>query len=213
MKTKLVFLAIIAFLFSTFCMAITPNVTLIAPAGTTLYNIYPTLNCTASANVTFITFYANYSGSWTTVSNASPALANQTWFTTQVTNGNYTWNCYACNVTACAFAPANATFEVRAPSGIAEVTNLIPLLVTAVFLLTLSLWRNNPILSLLGAFTFIVTGMAIFQVGGVTQTFAQNSVNTFNSGSYFGFGILLLGFGIYLALLTALKFRGLRGGD
>ncbi|MEM4648054.1 MAG: hypothetical protein QXO12_01960 [Candidatus Pacearchaeota archaeon] len=95
-----------------------PNVTLVSPSNgsvTTSNAINFTCNATDDLQLSNITFYWNYSGSWQ--ANGTVAVSgtsNSTTFQrTGLNNGAILWNCYACdNESACSFAPTNWTVTI-----------------------------------------------------------------------------------------------------
>ncbi|MEM4702895.1 MAG: LamG-like jellyroll fold domain-containing protein [Candidatus Pacearchaeota archaeon] len=104
-----------------------PSVTLNSPPdGSTDTDGNITFNCTASddINLTNVTLYGNFSGSWTSNgTNSSPENNTPVLFDRTLENGTYVWNCYACdNASQCAFASANRTLHVSIGGG--EYTNI-----------------------------------------------------------------------------------------
>lgn len=102
----------------TYTQVIYPNVTLVSPnsgniSSTSLVNF--TCNATTPSGLSNITFYWNYSGSFIANGTATvTGTGNQTTFNRTVSNdGNYTWNCYACDTSNnCTFNSTNRTFTV-----------------------------------------------------------------------------------------------------
>ncbi|MEM5798346.1 MAG: hypothetical protein QXG26_03025, partial [Candidatus Aenigmatarchaeota archaeon] len=96
-----------------------PNVTLVSPPDgnvTTSNAVNFTCNATDDLQLSSITFYWNYSGSWQANGTVSVSgTSNQTTFErTNLSNGAILWNCQACdNESACSFAPANWTVTVN----------------------------------------------------------------------------------------------------
>ncbi|MEM2873973.1 MAG: PGF-pre-PGF domain-containing protein [Candidatus Nanoarchaeia archaeon] len=96
-----------------------PNVTLVSPSNgsvTTSNTVNFTCNATNDLQLSNITFYWNYTGTWQSNGTISASgTSNQTTFQrTNLSNGAILWNCYACdNESACAFAPSNWTVTVN----------------------------------------------------------------------------------------------------
>lgn len=73
------------------------------------------LNCTSydDFNVTNMSLYGNWSGWHANQSNSSPYNNSYTNFSSNLSEGIYVWNCYACdNSSNCAFASSNRTFSI-----------------------------------------------------------------------------------------------------
>jgi len=72
-------------------------------------------NCSASDNVNLVnvTLYGSWSGWHANQTNSGPINNTSTIFSKTIPEGNYVWNCYACdNETKCAFAFSNRTLKV-----------------------------------------------------------------------------------------------------
>ncbi len=82
--------------------------------GSNLSNI--TFNCTATddVNLTDVTLYGDWTGSWTAnETNSTPINNYPTTFTKTISGGTYLWNCLACdNASQCSFATSNNTFTI-----------------------------------------------------------------------------------------------------
>ena len=104
------------------------SVTLNAPVdGYNSSSTTITFNCTATDDVKIenVTLYGNWAGSWAANETNSSSGLNNTpvIFTKTITDGNYKWNCYACdNSSNCAFAASNKTFTIDTtePSGLTD---------------------------------------------------------------------------------------------
>ncbi|MEM7815005.1 MAG: hypothetical protein QXF55_01535, partial [Candidatus Aenigmatarchaeota archaeon] len=109
----------IDYMYANITYALKPNVTLVSPSNgnvTSTKDVNFTCNATDDLQLSNITFYWNYSGSWQANGTVSVSgTANQTTFQrTDLSNGAVLWNCYACdNESACAFAPSNWTVTVN----------------------------------------------------------------------------------------------------
>jgi PGF-pre-PGF domain-containing protein len=96
-----------------------PTTILVSPPNgnvTTIKDVNFTCNATNDLQLSNITFYWNYSGSWQ--ANGTVVISgtsNQTTFErTNLSNGAILWNCYACdNASQCSFASANWTVTVN----------------------------------------------------------------------------------------------------
>jgi|GEM_PF-4932192 len=96
-----------------------PTVNLTGPANgntTTLDTVNFTCNATDDKQLSNITLYWNYGGTWAASTGINiSGTANQTNFTkTSLNNGAILWNCKACdNVSQCSYATANWTVTVN----------------------------------------------------------------------------------------------------
>ena len=107
-----------------------PTVTLNLPSNNNITNqTNINFNCTAydNINLTNVTLYGNFSGSWTSNgTNSSPINNSYVNFSRTVVQGYYIWNCRACdNESNCAFASSNRilTVDTTAPTYSSNSTN------------------------------------------------------------------------------------------
>ncbi|MFH8093175.1 MAG: LamG-like jellyroll fold domain-containing protein [Candidatus Aenigmatarchaeota archaeon] len=94
-----------------------PNVTLNSPKNDTgTRNTTITFNCSAIdyGGLANATLYVNFSGSWqANGTNNISGTSNSTTFTRTLQEGNYVWNCYACDASNnCSFASTNFSLIV-----------------------------------------------------------------------------------------------------
>ncbi|MGC8885393.1 MAG: hypothetical protein ACP5KK_02805, partial [Candidatus Nanoarchaeia archaeon] len=107
-----------------------PTVTLVSPPDgniTISKNVNFTCNATDDIQLSNITFYWNYSGSWQ--ANGTVAVSgtsNQTTFSrTNLSNGVILWNCRACdNASQCSFATTNWTVTVNYTNTAPQYSNV-----------------------------------------------------------------------------------------
>lgn len=109
-----------------------PTTTLVSPADgniTTIKDVNFTCNATDDLQLSNITFYWNYTGSWQ--ANGTVAVSGTsneiTFVRTNLSNGAILWNCRACdNASQCAFAPANWTVTVNYTNQAPQITLNLP---------------------------------------------------------------------------------------
>ncbi|MEM2173911.1 MAG: hypothetical protein QW199_00300 [Candidatus Pacearchaeota archaeon] len=109
----------IDYMYANITYILKPNVTLVSPSNgsvTTSNAVNFTCNATDDLQLSNITFYWNYTGTWQ--ANGTVAVSgtsNETTFErTNLSNGAILWNCQACdNESACSFAAANWTVTVN----------------------------------------------------------------------------------------------------
>jgi hypothetical protein len=93
-----------------------PTVTLNTPVDNANFSSSITFNGTASDNInlTNVTLYGNWTGSWIANETNSSGINNSDYiFTKTISDGTYIWNYYACdNVGNCDFNSTNRTFTV-----------------------------------------------------------------------------------------------------
>jgi hypothetical protein len=109
------------------------NITLNSPPNSSVHNENITFNCSAVTNATLqnISLWTNSTGSWQlneTKSATFDAVFNKTF-----SQGNYLWNCEACDDENCSFSSNNYTFEVdttnpqinlTSPTGVYDILTL-----------------------------------------------------------------------------------------
>ena len=93
-----------------------------------------TFNCSASDNINLknITLYGNWSGSWQANQTIGiSGLQNETIFQVNISDGTYSWNCYACDDSDnCAYSVGNYTFTINtsyAPPQPPQITYITPI--------------------------------------------------------------------------------------
>ncbi len=106
------------------------NVTLNSPANAYAINSSSvTFNCTAydNANLSNVTLYTNFSGSWASnETNSSPVNNSAVALSENISDGNYIWNCQACDyVGNCNFSLSNRT--IRIDTTVPSISNPYPL--------------------------------------------------------------------------------------
>lgn len=83
-------------------------------------------NCSAIGNITLsnITLYGNWTGSWLANQSISSGLNTTYTFNLTLNDGNYLWNCYACNIAGkCAFHNISRQFLIDSSGPLITLTS------------------------------------------------------------------------------------------
>ncbi len=154
-------------------------------------------NCsvTDTLNVTNVTLYGNWSGAWHANETNSSALNNHNYtFSNTLSDGNYAWNCYACdNASNCAYAAANRTITIDSTAPEIDAANI-----------TAEVYNNFSI-------EFNATDSG---VGLNTSSWSVNDTAnfTFNSSGWLS-NVVDLAFGVHYLEVSVVDLQGNNASD